>query len=121
MCYGYTHDENGKLIPDPERAEIVKEIFAWRATGLSLRAITAKLKEHGIPSPRGNPVWHIETVRKILNNEKYYGDVLLQKTYVSDYFTGKQSPNNGELDQYLIEGHHEGIVSIQTKNDDNII
>ena len=56
------------------------------------------------------PVWHIETVRKILNNEKYYGDVLLQKTYVSDYFTGKQSPNNGELDKYLIEGHHEGIV-----------
>ena len=77
---------------------------------LSLRAITAKLKEHGIPSPRGNPVWQIETVRKILNNEKYYGDVLLQKTYVSDYFTGKQSPNNGEMDQYLIEGHHDGIV-----------
>lgn len=68
-------------------------------------------------------VWKefIETVRKILNNEKYYGDVLLQKTYVSDYFTGKQSLNNGELDKYLIEGHHEGIVSKPTKNDDNII
>ena len=66
-------------------------------------------------------LWHIETVRKILNNEKYYGDVLLQKTYVSDYFTGKQSLNNGELDKYLIEGHHEGIVSKPTKNDDNII
>lgn len=110
VCYGYTQGENGNLIPDPARAEIVRAIFTWRNDGLSLRAITAQLKEHGIPSPRGNPVWHIETVRKILNNEKYYGNVLLQKTYVSDYFTGKQSPNNGELDQYLIEGHHEGIV-----------
>ena len=121
VCYGYTHDENGKFIADPARAEIVRAIFAWHKDGLSLRAITAELKEHGIPSPRGNPVWHIETVRKILNNEKYYGDVLLQKTYVSDCFTGKQSLNNGELDKYLIEGHHEGIVSKPTKNDDNII
>ena len=110
ICYGYTQDENGNLIPDPARAEVVRAIFTWRNNGLSLRAITAQLKEHGIPSPRGNPVWHIETVRKILNNEKYYGDVLLQKTYVPDYFTGRQSPNNGELDQYLIKGHHEGIV-----------
>ena len=110
VCYGYTHDENGKLIPDPARAEIIRAIFAWNGQGLSLRAITAELKEHGIPSPRGNPVWHIETVRKILHNEKYYGDVLLQKAYVSDYFAGKQSPNNGEMDQYLIEGHHEGIM-----------
>lgn len=110
VCYGYTHDENGKLIPDPARAEIVRAIFAWHRDGRSLRAITAELKEHGIPSPRGNPVWHIETVRKILNNEKYYGNVLLQKTYVSDYFTGKQSLNNSEMDKYLIEGHHEGIV-----------
>lgn len=109
-CYGYVQDENGNLIPDPARAEIVRAIFTWHKNGLSLRAITAELKEHGISSPRGNPVWHIETVRKILNNEKYYGDVLLQKTYVSDYFTGRQSPNNGELDQYLIKGHHEGIV-----------
>lgn len=110
VCYEYTQGENGNLIPDPARVEIVRAIFNWHKNGLSLRAITAQLKEHGIPSPRGNPVWHIETVRKILNNEKYYGDVLLQKTYVSDYFTGRQSPNNGELDQYLIEGHHEGIV-----------
>ena len=119
-CYGYTQDENGNLIPDPARAEIVRAIFTWRNDGLSLRAITAQLKEHGIPSPRGNPVWHIETVRKILSNEKYYGDVLLQKTYVSDYFTGKQSPNNGELDQYLIKGHHEGIVEKNNSTDISI-
>ena len=62
-----------------------------------------------VKAPRGGDVWHIETIRKILNNEKYHGDVLLQKTNVSDYFTGKQSPNTGQLPQYMIENHHEGI------------
>ena len=48
VCYGFTHDENGKLIPDPTRADIVRAIFAWHKDGLSLRAITAELKKHGI-------------------------------------------------------------------------
>ena len=77
---------------------------------MSLRKIVSALKEIGIPSPRGNPACSIETIRKILNNKKYNGDVLLQKTYVSDYFTGKQSVNNGELPRYLLEYHHLPIV-----------
>ena len=64
-----------------------------------------------IKSPRGGDFWHIETIRKILNNEKYRGDVLLQKTYVSNYFKGKQSPNIGQLPQYLIKDHHEEIIT----------
>lgn len=63
-----------------------------------------------IKAPLGGDVWHIETIRKILNNEKYYGNVLLQKTYVSDYFTGKTVPNTGVLPKYLIENHHEAII-----------
>ena len=53
----------------------------------------------------------IETIRKILNNEKYYGDVCLQKTYIADYFTGKQVPNRGEYDYFLCEDHHEAIIA----------
>ena len=64
----------------------------------------------GIKSPRGHTHWSIETIRKILSNEKYYGNVLLQKTYISNYFTGKQSANNGELERYLLERHHQAIV-----------
>jgi len=48
--------------------------------------------------------------RGIYNNEKYYGNVLLQKTYISNYFSGKQSENQGELPQYLLEGHHMAII-----------
>ena len=108
-CYGYRKTGSGKLVPFPPEAEIVELIFQWRDSGASLREISGRLTSMGIKAPRGGDVWHIETIRKILNNEKYHGDVLLQKTYVSDYFTGKQSPNTGQLPQYLIENHHEGI------------
>ena len=68
------------------------------------------LSDLGIPAPRGGVVWPIETIRKILKNEKYYGNVLLQKTYVADFFTGKQKENQGEYARYLLTGHHEGII-----------
>ena len=59
--------------------------------------------------PIGEKRWGAETVRKILNNEKYYGNVLLQKTYVADFFTGKQHQNHGQLNRYLIEKSHDAI------------
>jgi hypothetical protein len=64
----------------------------------------------GIPAPRGGKAWGVETIRKILNNEKYYGDVCLQKTYIADYFTGNQVPNLGEYDRFLLRDHHTAII-----------
>ena len=64
----------------------------------------------GIKSLRGHSKWSIETIRKILRNEKYYGNVLLQKTYISNYFTGEQAINNGKLERYLLKEHHRAIV-----------
>lgn len=110
ICYGYGHDENGELVPIPEEAAVVRKIYAWHEQGLSLREISAQLQEQNILSPRGNPKWGVETIRKILNNEKYHGDVLLQKTYIEDFFTGCQVPNKGEYAKYLITKHHEAIV-----------
>lgn len=109
-CYGYRQNEDGYLVPVPEEAEIVRSIYRWHQQGMSLRKISSVLNELGTQSPRGNPTWGIETIRKILNNEKYNGDVLLQKTYVSNYFTGKQSVNNGELERYLLGQHHPAII-----------
>ena len=111
ICYGYKHDEADHLIPDPYEAEVVRKIFRWRCDGVSLRKISALLSEERICAPRGGTKWSIETIRKILNNEKYFGNVLLQKTYVADFFTGKQRENQGELEKFLITGHHEAIVT----------
>ena len=75
-----------------------------------MRTIASRLVKMGIKAPRGGDMWGIETIRKILNNEKYYGDVLLQKTYIADFFTGKQVPNRGECDNYVALDHHPAII-----------
>ena len=46
-----------------------------------------------------------------MRNEKYVGDVLLQKTFIADLFSGKQVKNRGELERFLIQKHHLAIVS----------
>ena len=109
-CYGYRRNADGVLEIVPEEAETVRQIYSWHRKGRSLRSISKTLADMDIRSPRGHSKWSIETIRKILNNEKYYGNVLLQKTYISNYFAGRQSINNGELDQYLLKAHHEPIV-----------
>ena len=109
-CYGYRRNEVGELEVVPKEAEVMLLIYAFHNKGLSLRKIAGELKERNILSPKGKPQWGISCIRRILHNEKYIGHVLLQKTYVSDYFTGKQATNNGELPRYLLEDHHESIV-----------
>lgn len=54
--------------------------------------------------------WRPETIKKILRNEKYIGDALLQKTYTVDVLTKKRVPNNGLVPQYYVENSHEPII-----------
>ena len=116
VCYGYEHNEFGELVPTRKEAAVVCMIYSWHSRGWSLRKISAELQRRAIPSPRGNSKWGIETIRKILQNEKYRGDVLLQKTYVADFFTGRQAKNRGEFEQYLLCNHHEAIIQPETGN-----
>jgi len=51
-----------------------------------------------------------------LKNEKYCGDALLQKSYVSDCINRKHIRNTGQLPMYLVQDNHEGIVSRDTYN-----
>lgn len=110
-CYGYRCSKTGKLEVETTEAAVVQMIYDLRQRGMSLREIVTELKKLAIPSPKGKSVWGVETVRRILQNEKYKGHVLLQKTYVSNFFTGKRTNNGGELPKYLIEGHHEAIIN----------
>ncbi len=111
ICYGYTHDQNGKLIIHEEQAEIVRLIYEMAASGVSLARIAAYLKDMGIPSPRGKKVWSKETLRKILRNEKYTGCVILQKTFVENYLEHRQIKNIGQMDTYQILNNHREIIS----------
>ena len=68
------------------------------------------MERDGIPTGRGKARWYDSTVRKILENEKYMGDALLQKTYTKDFLSKKRIKNNGNIPQYYVEDDHEAII-----------
>ena len=112
--YGYRRGENNKPEIIPEQAEIVQRIYKQYLAGASLRMIQDTLETEQIPNVEGKPEWSLNVIRGILTNEKYYGDVLMQKTYVNDCISRKTFRNNGQLPKYLLPDHHEGIVDRQT-------
>ena len=107
---GYTKDNDGHLIIDPEQAEIVKRIYREYLEGSSMDKIADGLMTDGILTGAGKTKWHTSTINKILRNEKYMGDALLQKTYTTDFLTKKRIKNNGTVPQYYVEGDHEAII-----------
>ncbi|OIJ17347.1 recombinase family protein [Anaerobacillus alkalilacustris] len=105
--YGYDYLD-GEIVINKKQAEVVKRIFADALSGKGSQRIAQELNDEGVPTKRGGQ-WTGTTVRGILCNEKYTGDLLLQKTYTDETF--KRRANKGELDQYFIESHHEAIIS----------
>jgi DNA invertase Pin-like site-specific DNA recombinase len=99
ICYGYRRNAADHLEPYPEQAEIVRQIFEWYLEGHSLSGISKILFEKQILSPSGKASWSSETISSVLSNEKYTGSVLLQKTYIGDFFLAKQVKNKGQLPQ----------------------
>ena len=77
---------------------------------MSAHGIAKLLTEEAIPTPGHKTKWSAKTVSSILSNEKYKGDALLQKSYTVDFLTKKQRRNNGEIQQYYVEGNHEAII-----------
>ena len=107
---GYTKDENGQLIIDPDEAVVVRRIYREYLEGASLQQICRGLEADGILTGAGKQKWRPETLHKILKNEKYIGDALLQKTYTVDFLEKKRVPNNGLVPQYYVENSHEAII-----------
>lgn len=109
-CYGY-RNENDKLVIIDEEAEVVKFIFEKYCDGHGANGIAKMLTEQGIKSPKGNNKWNDSTIRGILRNEKYKGEVLQGKTYTADPLSHKRYKNLGEADQFYVSEHHEPIIS----------
>ena len=94
----------------PEEAETVRRIYREFLDGCSPAMIANHLEGEGILTPAKRKKWYPATVLSILSNEKYCGDMLLQKTFVEDYLTHKTVKNTGQLPQYYVEDHHDLIV-----------
>jgi len=102
---GYDKDKSGNLIINEEQASIVRRIFADYLSGLGISRIAKGLEAKNIS---GNVKWAFSTIRDIIKNEKYIGDMLLQKTITKDF---KKKRNKGEVPMYYVRDTHPAIVS----------
>ena len=113
---GYTVDQEGKLIINPKQSWIIKRIFKEYLEGKGTGIIARELMEDKVPTATGLLKWTTNDINRIIANEKYMGDALLQKTYTVDCLTKKRIPNDGSIPQYYIEDNHEAIVSKEIYN-----
>ena len=111
---GYTRSETGQIEIVPEQAEIVKRIYDRFLSGESIETIAESLTAEGIETPMGKTVWSKSVIASMLTNEKYKGDVLTNKTYVTDPISKVAKINNGERPQHYIENHHPAIIDSAT-------
>jgi len=82
--------------------------------GNSLDQIKTYLEENKILTYRGNAIWNKRTIKSILTNEKYSGNIILQKSYIDNCINKKSKKNHGELPKYLILNNHPAIIDKYT-------
>ena len=106
---GYKRNHDGVLEIIPDEAEIVRLIFNSYLSGMGKLAIANMLNEQGIPTKFGNE-WTADSIRRILTNEKYCGELMLQKFYRENYLSKRKMVNKGELNKFFITESHEPII-----------
>lgn len=111
---GYDTDEKGNIIVVEKEAEIIRFMFNAYLEGKSTTEIAAALTVAKVPTPKGKEVWQATVVCNILHNEKYMGEMRMQKTVTVDLFTHKIKKNRGLANQYVVRNYHEPIVSRST-------
>ena len=113
-CYAYRKGADGEPEIIPEEAEIIKLIYKLYLNGRGVTTIVSELNEKKISSHSKDGIWRTSTIQSILENERYCGDMLLQKTFITDPISKKVRKNNGELPKYLIRNNHPAIISRET-------
>ena len=109
--FGYLYDKEKDLIyPDESKKDIVTYIFEEYSKGVGFRTIALNLNSLGIPSP-SNLKWCHASIRRIIINEKYVGDLKTGKYYTENVLTHKKKVNYGEKEQFFTSNHHEPIIS----------
>lgn len=107
---GYDRGKDGTPVVNPEEAKIVRLIYRLYFFGANFGGICDYLNKCNILTPCGNDSWDVSTVKRILTNEKYKGDALLQKTYKAHFLNKRAKKNNGAVPQYYVSNGHEAII-----------
>lgn len=132
--FGYMRDseDKGHLIPNPETDWIVKEIFKLRANGVGPTEIANKLNDMKVPTPSGykktsyssqlidRDTWNITTVKNILSNRIYTGD-MVQHVQTKVNYKSKKKITLDEKLWTIVENTHEALVDRETFNYVNIL
>ncbi len=105
----------GNLTINEKEAEIVKQIFNYYMCGMGRNLIVKKLNSLGV-SPKNGGEWDSSKIREILTNEKYIGDMILQKHFVSNHIDKQKKINKGELPKYKVTCSHQGIIDREIFN-----
>lgn len=108
---GYRRGADGQPEIVPEEAKVIKRIYHRYLDGCTLGQIKRELDEDKVPTAQGVDSWSPAIIHNILTNEKYIGDALLQKTYITDCISKKVKKNQGERAMYYVENNHPAIIS----------
>jgi len=107
---GYDKDANGNLVINAKQAKTVRRIYREFLDGKSTNQIARDLQKEKVPKWDGTFKWYEGSIRKMLSNEKYKGDALLQKTYTLDFLNKKRAENTGQVPQFYVEESHPAII-----------
>lgn len=107
---GYERGEDGRPRIVEAEAKIIRDIFSQYLHGMTPNAIARELTKRGIHSPGGKEKWSVSTVRSVLQNEKYKGEAILQKSITTDYLQKTRKKNEGEAPQYYVKESHKPII-----------
>jgi len=107
---GYDKDQNGNLIINEAQAKTVRRIYQEFLEGNGTNIIAQRLMADKIKTGKGKTKWCGNSVYRILRNEKYCGDILMQKRVTLDFLTHKRATNRGHQPQYFIADHHPAII-----------
>mgnify|MGYP002621232150 FL=1 len=111
---GYRYDaQQDKYVIVPEEAETVRWMFQMYLDGVSLRNIAENMNKAGCRSTLGNE-FSEGSVRQLIFNEIYAGDLLRQKSVTTDPISKVKVKNKGEMPQYLFTDCHEAILDRET-------
>ena len=128
-AYGYrkSKEDKHRLVIDPNTAQVVRDIFAWRLEGISYQKIARRLTEQGIPSPGqyryrqgivkdrkfAESLWQVETVKDLLANEVYLGH-MVQGRKRESLFEGQKQKYLPREEWFIVKNTHEAIIDQKT-------
>ena len=106
-------DASEILAIDEDEAETVRRIYEMFLDGYTYSGIARAPTEEGVKTPSGTAdVWYSGTVKSMLQNEKYSGNAILQKSISEAPGAKKRLPNVGQAPQYRYSGTHKAIIEV---------